>query len=232
MPTTAIIAALPREIAGLVRGVRADPALTPQGIYLHRLPNAIVVAAGMGQARAALAVEAAFQAGDVTTLISAGLAGACTAAYPPGSIAEASQVIDVKTGERFATISGLGDCVLATTETIAGVHEKLRLAQTYSAALVDMEAATVARLAAARGLGFRAVKGISDAHDFELASLGRFSGRHGSFRVKAFALHTAVRPHRWAGTMRLGRNSNRALVALHARLLAVLQQPAPDERLS
>ena len=85
-----------------------------------------------------------------------------------------------------------------------------------------MEAATVGRLAAAHGLRFRAIKGISDAHDFELASLSRFAGKHGSFRTGAFAMHTALRPHTWSKAAKLGRESNRALELLHARLVEVI----------
>ena len=38
-----------------------------------------------------------------------------------------------------------------------------RLASTYKAALVDMEAAGIARLAAMRGIPFYCIKGVSDA---------------------------------------------------------------------
>lgn len=79
----AIIAALPREIAELVRGVAADEVLRQRGIYLYRLPKAVVVAAGMGATRAELAVEAALAAGAVDLLISAGLAGACSPDLKP-----------------------------------------------------------------------------------------------------------------------------------------------------
>ncbi len=128
-------------------------------------------------------------------------------------------MVDAQTGERFATARPDGP-VLATAAAIASVTEKARLHSAYGAVAVDMEAATVGRLARAHGLAFRAVKGISDAHDFELASLDRFATKHGHFRTRAFALHTALRPHRWGKTMHLGRNSNRALAALTA-LLAV-----------
>jgi adenosylhomocysteine nucleosidase len=218
----AIIAALPREIASLVRGTRPDAALLSSGIHLYRLPKAIVVAAGMGPSRASIAVEAARAAGDVTTLISVGLAGSCVASLAAGEVAEIATVINTNTGERFATVNNAQPYILATTETIASVHEKIRLAATYGASLVDMEAATVARLATAHGLRFRAIKGVSDAHDFELASLSRFAGKHGSFRTGAFAFHTALRPHTWAKAAKLGRDSNRALERLHSQLLEVI----------
>jgi adenosylhomocysteine nucleosidase len=218
----AIIAALPREIAGLVRGVRPQEALLRRGIHLCKVPGAIVVAAGMGGGRAALAVEAALAMGQIQMLVSAGLAGSCMAALKPGAVVAADPVIDVRTGERFSFMDRGESYVLTTTESIASVHEKARLAQTYDAAIVDMEAATVARLAVAHKLEFRAIKGISDAHDFELASLGRFAGKHGHFRTGAFALHTAVRPHHWPKAVTLGRNSNRALATLHERLRVLI----------
>ena len=221
----AIIAALPREIAGLVRGGRADAALLREGIHLYRIPGAVVVAAGMGASRATLAVQAAMAASAVTMLVSTGLAGACTAGLLAGEVVEASLVIDAQTGERFETASALQKpCVLVTTEAIAGVREKARLAESYGASLVDMEATAVARLALANRLGFRAIKAVSDAHDFELAELGRFAGKHGSFRTGAFALHTALRPHAWAKAAKLGRDSNRAMSELEVALRAMIAE--------
>lgn len=223
--TLAIIAALPREVAALVRGTRADATLLRDGVHLYRLPQAIVVTAGMGSSRASRAMQAALAAAPIATLISAGLAGACTDALPVGTVAEAGTIIAANTGERFATAMSQPH-VLVTTDAIASVHEKQRLAATYNAALVDMEAATVARLAMAHGLRFRAIKAVSDAPDFELAGLNRFATNRGDFRTAAFALHTALRPATWSKAAKLGRNSNLALQALHARLVEVIaEQP-------
>jgi adenosylhomocysteine nucleosidase len=133
-------------------------------------------------------------------------------------VIEAGVVVDARTGERF----GAEGVVLATTETIASVGEKARLREVFGASIVDMEAATVARLAEAHGLGFRAIKGVSDAHDFELSSMARFAGERGSFRTRAFAAHTAVRPWTWGKAVRLGRGSARAMVGLEVALRAVL----------
>jgi adenosylhomocysteine nucleosidase len=229
-PGLAIIAALPREIAALVKGARPDRSLLVRGIHHYRLPGAVVVAAGMGASRATLAVESALLTGGVTMLVSAGLAGSCSPQIAAGAIVEATQILDTHTGERYTTMFPQGDTrLLATTSTIASVHEKARLLATYDAAMVDMEAAAIARLATAHGVWFRAIKAISDAHDFELASLGRFSTPHGHFRTGAFALHTALRPHRWRKTMHLGGNSNRALAALTSRLREVIAASSQAE---
>jgi adenosylhomocysteine nucleosidase len=88
--------------------------------------------------------------------------------------------------------------------------------------MVDMEAATVARLAQAKGAGFRAIKGVSDGYDFELNSLGKFEGDRGSFRTGAFALYTAVRPWTWGRAIELGRGSARALAGLEEALRLVI----------
>lgn len=217
----AIIAALPREIAALVRGTKADASLIKDGVWLYRLEGAVVVAAGMGAERAAIAVEAALSVGDVRVLISTGLAGGCAPGGVAGSVMEAGVVVDVRTGERFVSEVESG-VTLATSGTIASVHEKARLAESWGAALVDMEAATVARLALAKGMGFRAIKGVSDGYDFELGALAKFEGERGSFRTGAFAAYTAVRPWTWGKAMELGRGSAKALKGLDEVLRGVL----------
>ena len=223
MSRLAVIAALPREISGLVRGSEPDRDLKRQRIFLYRLPSAVVVAGGMGTRRAALAFEAALQTGPIDEVISTGLAGSCKPALPAGAVAEAGVIVDVQTGERFTVEGGDPTSVLVTAGSIAGVQEKARLAATYHATMVDMEAATVGRLANAHGLRFRAIKAISDEHDFELASLSRFADAQGHFRTAAFALHTAVRPSHWRMAATLGRNSKHALRELQNRLAQIMR---------
>jgi len=216
----AIIAALPREIAGLVGGTKADAALVKDGVWLYRVEGAVVVAAGMGAVRAAVAVEAA---GAVELLISTGLAGGCAPGVKVGSVMEAGVVVDVASGERFAAGQS-GGVTLATAGAIASVAEKARLAASLGASLVDMEAATVARLALARGVGFRAIKGVSDGYDFELSALREFQGERGSFRTGRFAAYTAVRPWTWGKAIELGRGSAKALAALEGVLMGVVAE--------
>lgn len=212
-----IIAALPREVAGLVKGFAPQMEGRARGIFVWRSQRVVVVAAGMGAARAALAVEAA---GDVSELWSVGLVGACDPKVRAGSVVEAASVVDVRTGERFATeASGEpGAVVLATGAEIASVCEKTRLFAAYGAAVVDMEAATVARLALAHGTAFRAVKGVSDDADYELEGMGRFETKLGHFNTAGFALHTALRPWTWGRAITLGKHSGAALKALTAEL--------------
>ena len=135
----------------------------------------------------------------------------------------AGVVVDVRKGERFVGGDGAG-VTLATAGAIASVAEKARLAESLGAAIVDMEAATVARLAMARGVEFRAIKGVSDGYDFELSALAKFEGERGSFRTGSFAAYTAARPWTWGKAIELGRGSAKALAGLEVALRGVLAE--------
>jgi adenosylhomocysteine nucleosidase len=110
--------------------------------------------------------------------------------------------------------------------SVAGKVQKAKLATTYAAQAVDMEAAAVARGAQAHGVRFRAVKVISDEASFPWPDLERFAGRDGRFREEAFAFHAALRPWLWATVLRLGWNSSAAARALSGHL-KVVEQAAP-----
>lgn len=220
----AIIAALPRELKLLVKGWTKRE--LPGKIFIYTNGFAVAACAGMGEARAALAVGAAMHvqreaARPVTGLISVGLAGACDPALRVGEIVRAGVVIDSRTGERFETSQFRQ--VLVTGPVIASVNEKRRLFAAYYAAAVDMEAAAVARIARAHGLGFQATKAISDESDYELEGLAGFSTDDGQFRTGAFAVHAARRPALWGKVAQLAKNSGRAVEALTEEMEATLR---------
>jgi adenosylhomocysteine nucleosidase len=210
----AIIAALPREVKGLVRGWREHR--LPGKIFVYTKDSAIVACAGMGASRATLAVQAAMQAGPVTALLSVGLAGACDPELQVGDIVRAGVVVDTQSGERYS--NSQFEQVLVSAPTITSVREKQRLRESYGASAVDMEAAAVARIAQAHGLQFEAIKVISDGATFELQELARFATSDGQFREAAFATYAAVRPYLWAKLFHLAGNSKRAVELLTSEL--------------
>ena len=214
----AIIAALPREVKALVKGWELRT--VPGGVHVYTNGEAVAACAGMGAARAEIAVWAAMEAMPVTELLSVGLAGACDPALRVGEIVRAGVVIDERTGERFE--NSRVDQVLVSTRAIASVGEKAKLRASYNADAVDMEAAAVARMAKQHGLEFQAIKAISDQADVEVEGLERFATTDGQFRETAFALYAAVRPGMWKKVIALGRNSGKALDALTAALKAEL----------
>jgi adenosylhomocysteine nucleosidase len=210
----AIIAALPREVKPLVRGWQEHR--LPGKIVAYSNDLAVVVCAGMGAARASLAVQAAMSIRPITMLLSVGLAGACDPGLRVGEIVRAGVVVDTQSGERFSDPEFRQ--ILASTPSIASVGEKRRLFDSYRASAVDMEAATVARIARAHDLGFHAIKAISDEATFELQELARFATHDGQFREAAFAAHAAVRPQMWAKLFQLAGNSKKAVEALTTEL--------------
>ena len=155
MTRTAIIAAMPGELTPFVRNW---PHSTRTGIHFWAQRNEeeewIAACAGAGQAAATRAFAAIEDGGPIDLVFSIGWAGALTPDLAPGSAHNAAGVIDTRTGERFRCDAGAGDLWLATSATVANEKEKLRLAATYNASFVDMEAAAIARLAAQHEIPF------------------------------------------------------------------------------
>lgn len=205
----AYIAALRREIYPLVQEWRFESDSSQRNLYVYHQDRAVIAVAGMGAERVALAVQTALGFGEISRLVSIGVAGACCPKHAVGSIVLPATVVDARTGERFSSESGEG--VLVSVNRVASIQEKRRLLESYQADVVDMEAATVARLAAARGLPFRAIKAISDDPDFELSETSRFVTKEGQFRETAFAAYAALHPRLWNPLLKLARNSKLAI---------------------
>ncbi len=210
----AIIAALPREVKHLVCGWQEHKLPNKTIVYTNNF--AVVACAGMGPARATLAVQAAMTIKPITALLSAGLAGACDPSLQVGDIVRAGVVVDTQSGERYS--NSHFKQVLVSAPAIASVREKRRLYDAYGASAVDMEAATVARMAQSHNLYFQAIKSISDDANFELQELARFATHDGQFREAAFAAHSVARPQLWTKLFHLAGNSKRAIQSLTAEL--------------
>ena len=210
MTRTAIIAAFSDELKQIVRGWKHE---RRNGVdtWSHRDENLYVAAcAGAGQQAATRAFAAVEESAPIDLVFSVGWAGALVAGLVPGSAHNAAGVIDVRTGERFRCDAGSGSLWLATSPQVADHTEKLRLASTYSAALVDMEAAAIARLAAMRGIPFYAIKGISDGLADHLPDLNRFLSSSGRLRISSLILFALLHPVYWPALLRMGDNSKKA----------------------
>lgn len=119
---------------------------------------------------------------------------------------------------------GKRDVWLVTCAKVAGEQEKQRLAATYSAAMVDMEAAGVARLAAMRGIGFDCFKGVSDGFREKLPDFNRFIAANGKFQLARFIAFVLIRPWHWPRLIRMGENSKKAADRLRENLLDFLDK--------
>ncbi len=215
-----IVAALHGELAPLVKGWQREGQF-----YRGSLGRVacLAVAGGMGHIAAARACVALMAAASPRALVSVGWAGAISCGVKPPNAFLIREVVDSRTGERYSSAPGQGQR-LVTLDHVARPEEKRALAERYQATLVDMEAATVARLARSRDLPFLAVKAISDGYADRLPDFNRFLGADGQLRLPRLAAYAACHPQYWRPLVQLGANSRAAAGAL-AELLRV-QVPA------
>ncbi len=225
MTRVALIAAMPGELKPLVG---KWPHSTRNGVqfWAQRNPEEewIAACAGAGQAAATRAFAALEEGGPIDLVLSLGWAGALRGDLAPGSAHNVAGVIDARTGERFLCDAGAGDLWLVTSPSVAGESEKRRLATTYKAALVDMEAAAVARLAAMRNIPFYCIKGVSDGLNARMPDFNDFMRPDGQFRLAAFILFAMIRPWYWPALVRMGENSRKAAQNIAQSLFDLLDE--------
>jgi adenosylhomocysteine nucleosidase len=213
----AIIVALEREIAPLVR----DPLwcaakLIPSAYRNYESSQGFIVCSGIGGLAARTAAERIIRQVSPSILISAGVAGSLTPQWKVGDVIAPAAVVQSPAGTPRETVplspvDGLQrGGTLVSTSSVAGLETKAHLAREYQADVVDMEAASVAEIAAAHDIPFAAVKAISDEYDFPVPELGRFVATDGKFLTSRFILYSMLRPKTWSVVSRLASNTNKA----------------------
>lgn len=222
MSKVAIIAAMQRELAPLVRGWRRGVLSSGEKKFmLFERDGVIAVASGIGGKNAELAARAVVEQYRPSVLVSVGLAGALIRSLKAGSVFTPSVVVDAADGTEYRCVAD-GDHVsggiLVSSGEIAGTEAKSELVNRFHGLVVDMEAAGVAKVAQEKLIGFRCVKAISDEAGFIMPPMGKFVNAAGEFQSSKFALWAAVRPWQWARVAALARNSKRATEALCNRL--------------
>lgn len=219
---TAILAALPRELEPLIRNWPVHSESRDEGFLVAECDRAIAVCAGMGAARVTLAMRLAESKGPLDRVISAGYAGALRAEIAASTLFWPSVVIDGYTGERYTCEQGSG--TLVSTGHVVHREEKREMAVRWQADLVDMEAATVAKLAAERGLPFRTLRVVSDEAEEILPELNRFTDARGGFRETAFAAYVMMHPWLIPTAVRMGRHAAQSSQAMAQELRIFLER--------
>lgn len=224
----AIIAALPGELKPLVKHwqrVATDVKGTKKWMLSGGTDTWIAVCTGMGAEAVRRAYTIASSDGPLDMLLSVGWAGSLSTGVDPGTVQVPTVVIDAQTGEQFNLDQGERKCGLVTTVRVADAAEKIRLAATYQGAiLVDMEAATVARLAEMHGIPLLCIKGVSDAAGAKLPDLNSFIDQRGHLTLVRFLLHIFFRPQYWASLVHLGKNSARASESMRDLILEFMKE--------
>ncbi len=215
-----IIAAMRAELAPLV----ADWKHVEEGMWQARRGDTEVLAAakGMGGRRAEQAVhaiEAALGPGSpLTALVSVGWAGASTCGVHPGNAYEVGEVLDIQNGERYPTSGVPNPVILVTLDHVAGREEKHGYAVNQAASLVDMEAATVARMAKERQIPFYCWKAITDIYTENLPDFAPFLDGESQLQTGRLARYAALHPRWIPALLRMGRNGKSGAVALRDTL--------------
>ena len=208
----AIIAALSGELKPLV----SDWSPQPDGAFLTQRGDValIAVAKGIGIVRAEQAVSIAETYGSLNALVSIGWAGGASCGVQPGMAYEVGEVIDPASGERYATSAATSPIKLVTLDHVAGREEKRKVAESYGASLVDMEAVAVARMAGVRGLPFYCWKAVTDTATEDLPDFNYFLDQEKQLRTRQVAAYALTHPRYVAPLLRMGRNSKSGAEAL------------------
>jgi nucleoside phosphorylase len=222
MNKVAIIAAMERELAQLVRGWKRNVLSSGDRTFtLFESNGVLVVIAGIGCKNAEKAARATVAQYRPTLLISAGLAGALIRSLKAGSVFTPSVVVDAADGSEYRCVADgnhVSGGVLVSAGEIVGPEAKKELVTRFHGLVVDMEAAGVAKVAQQEQIGFRCVKAISEEADFAMPPMARFIAADGTFQSGRFAAWAAIRPWQWTKVAALAGNSRRASGALCDRL--------------
>ena len=200
---------------------RRDQAYAGRTFRFFEHGEAVLVCGGIGPEAARRATQAVIALYSPQLIYSAGFAGAATEALRVADILTPRRVVNANDGSSVDT--GTGEGILVTFATIASPEQKAKLAASFGAHAIDMEASAVAQAAEARGVPFAAVKVISDVADFALPPMDDFITPAGQFRTANFALFLMLRPWLWPSAIRLARNSSQASRALSAHLIQMIE---------
>jgi hypothetical protein len=224
-PKLAIIAALEREIAPLVKGWKTTTIESQRRtVKMFENERVIVACGGIGGISARIATDAVWRHANtnIEIFISAGFAGALVPELKTGDIFEPATIIGDSDNNTIETVRGKGKLVSAGA--IAGVEHKRIFAGNYQAQAVDMEAFAVADVARVYNVPCIAIKVISDEYDFPMPPMGRFVADTGEFKTAGFIGYTLVRPWLWPTVIKLGSNSSIATERLCAALKNRIEQ--------
>jgi adenosylhomocysteine nucleosidase len=220
-----IIAAMPGELKPLVQGWKQLHASHGEAMWQGTMDETtcIAVCAGMGTGAAERACAMAAQQGALSALVSMGWAGALSCGMQPGSSYVVNEVVDASSGETFPASDPSHQqnpvsLKLVTLDHVAHPAEKRQLAEKFRAVLVDMEAATVARISRRQGIPFYCLKAVSDVATEKLPDFSAYTDHLGHLRLPALLAHVAIHPGYWPGLARVSKNTKTGAVAMAAAL--------------
>ncbi len=222
---TAAVSPLGEEMAALARraGVRGPIRGRPWIAWGELAGRRVLLAVtGEGARLAAAGLEAALTAHTVARVVTFGVAGGLSPELAVGSLVASREIVEA--GEtwsatdpeslRLAVAAGASAGVVAGAQRVlATPGEKRRAWEALgrpSVAVVDLESAAFARVAARLGVPHLALRAVSDAADEALPlPIERFRGEDGATRRAAMLSWALARPRAWVALGRLARRAAR-----------------------
>ncbi len=210
----------------------------------------IAIASGIGMNRARQSARRAFELFPNAELaIGTGVAGALTEKLKPGDLVLADRVIarrDDAIGREEpvaidagsmremgrmllnAGVAYTAGAILTSHRALKDGAEKRRAAEATGAVAVDMETASIAQEAAARGIPFVCLRAIIDEIDDEV--VGPKLDKKGNIRPIATTVHALRNPGALLQLPRMMTNLGRATRSLAAALEAIASRDEPAGR--
>ena len=214
-------------------------ALKAEADTCRRIPDALIQTAGPGPERAEAAARALLAQG-ARSLVAWGTAGALTDSLLPGDIVVADTAFEGRghaspvtenpfaqaLAARLAPLGVRRGSTCTVSEPVSASGEKLRLHATTQALCVDMESAAVARVAAAAGVPFAAVRSIVDPLGFDLppAALAGMD-QHGNTAMLPVVRELLRSPTQLKALLTLGAYFRLALRELRSAAELLAQSP-------
>lgn len=208
MRRIALVASQEREFSGILRRFGTGDKLDSRLRFARRVRSGgiewLLLADGQGVLAAERACAAIPDWSGLFAIGSIGYCGGTQAAWKRGDVLIAREVRDHGSGECFPcwmppadTFTPRSGRLLTVARVIATAREKQRYGEA-GADAVEMEAASVARIARERGVRFFSVKAISDAWDEDLEiDFNRAMRRDGSIRLTSVLAQAITQP--WLG---------------------------------
>jgi adenosylhomocysteine nucleosidase len=220
-----LVAALPEELRTLRRRLEAVRSSTSGGFRFDEgsLSGAAIVAVetGTGEASAAAGARALLDRFRVRGLVVLGLGGGLSPALGIGSLFVAERVVDergpapapdARWSEHLRRRTGARQATFFTASrplaTAASKRAAWRALGGDGPALVDLETAAVARVAASRGVPYAALRAVGDAAEDTLPlPFERFVDASGRIRRVALVAEALRRPRIVPGLLELHRRA-------------------------
>jgi adenosylhomocysteine nucleosidase len=223
-----VLAAMTRELRPLVRALRMRSELVG-GLPAWRASGVVAAAVGIGPQRAGAGATQVLDEIRARRVLVVGVAGALDPALRVGDVVRPEAVVDVRTARvlvvppsNAARSRALRGGVLVTVDRVflGGDGQPFGASGPPlpdGATAVDMETAAIAAVAEARGVGWDALRAISDVAGTLTPDVAALLSPDGRVRLGAVLRLVLRRPEVARRLFRLGVDTNRALkAATHA----------------